>query len=97
MSVGKMSRVLGNIAKALPAIAWGARPSMRSPLNTIEPTGATSPMIVFTVVELTCAVPAEEAHDLAHSDLERHALQDVTLAVVGVQGRRLQACCAVPR
>ena len=51
VSVGKIARSSGTYPRPLRAISCGRRPSILSPLNRIEPTGGTVPMIVLTVVE----------------------------------------------
>ena len=63
---------------------------MSLPLNLIEPCGGTSPMIALTVVERPTPLRPKQADDLAGVDMHVDALQDVALAVIGVQIRDLQ-------
>ena len=70
---------------------------MASSLKVIEPCGGTSPMIAFKRGRAADAVAAENADDLAGADAKRDALQDVALAVVGVQIADLEHHAAVPR
>ena len=67
---------------------------MSCPLKRIVPCGGTSPMIALTVVERPTPLRPEQAHDFAGRDVEIDALQDVALAVIGVQIPDLQHQCA---
>ena len=58
---------------------------MRAPLKRMHPTGAHLAHDRLDGGRAARAVASEQADDLARADAERHALQDVALAVIGVQ------------
>ena len=58
---------------------------MSLPLNRIEPCGGTSPMIALTVVERPTPLRPSRLTTSPASILHIDALQDVALAVIGVQ------------
>ena len=60
------------------------------PKRTAPLRGETIPRIVFSVVDLPGRVAAEQADELALADDEVDALEDVDLAVVGVDGLQLE-------
>ena len=71
---------------------------MRRPSKLTSPlAGGTSPMIAFMRRRLAGAVAAEQRHDLAGRRLQRHAVQDVGAAVIGVQVPDREHQCALPR
>ena len=59
--------------------------------------GSTKPMIALQVGRAADAVAPEQADDLAIADVKVDAMQDVALAVIGVQVAALRASCGVQR
>ena len=58
---------------------------MSRPRNLIVPCAGTSPMIALQAVERPTPLRPEQTDDLAVVDVEVDAMQDVALAVVGVE------------
>jgi hypothetical protein len=82
---GEDLAVLGDVADAGVGDLVGAQPGDALPLEQDLADGLDQPHDGLARGGAAHAVPAEQAHDLTGPHLEVHALQDVALAVEGVE------------